>query len=227
MSERVLLPLVLAAALWGARPTPLRAQVIIEREAWPPAAREYVGANYRLHVIERGPNRVTCEVVVWPDVASEAPYPVEALPDGLEAYLADRPDWIQAGHPLIVAQAADLVEGATTQAEVVERVVAFVREHVAYTPVAARDAVSVLETGEGDCVGYANLSLALLRAAGIPARRVLGVLVRQGSWENHCWVDVHHGDVGWISVDPQMTVSPRHVRGGLAGDSVVTWLGSQ
>jgi transglutaminase-like putative cysteine protease len=223
MSERVLLPLVLAAALWGARPTPLRAQVIIEREAWPPAAREYVGANYRLHVIERGPNRVTCEVVVWPDVASSAPYPVS--PVYAEHLGSD--EVIQADHPLIVAQAADLVEGATTQAEVVERVVAFVREHVAYTPVAARDAVSVLETGEGDCVGYGNLSLALLRAAGIPARRVLGVLVRQGSWENHCWVDVHHGDVGWISVDPQMTVSPRHVRGGLAGDSVVTWLGSQ
>lgn len=224
------LPLVLASVTLGPRPTPapilpppdpyMRARVVMECEG-PGSIADYANANYELRITERAESRVAMDISVRRTVESEAPYPVEALPDGLEAYLADRPDWIQAGHPLIVAQSSALVEGAATQAEALARIVAFVREHVAYTPVAARDAVRVLETGEGDCVGYGNLSLALLRAAGIPARAQTGIIWRlQGEIGQHLWIEVYHTDVGWVSIDPQMRITPRYILGCRGGNDV-------
>jgi len=62
------------------------------------------------------------------------------------------------------------------------------------------------------CDGFSRLSVALLRAAGIPSRYALGcatplgyITGEGGGW--HAWVEVYYPDVGWISMEPQTSAN--------------------
>jgi len=68
------------------------------------------------------------------------------------------------------------------------------------------DALEALETGEGDCNEHSVLYTALARAAGVPARIVVGlVYANDGSghagFYYHAWVEVYTGNE-WIAIDP-------------------------
>jgi len=73
--------------------------------------------------------------------------------------------------------------------------------------------------GKGVCQDYAHLTLALLRAMGLPARYVSGYLFPQGDadvgvttrGESHAWVEFWAGD--WAPLDPtgSIEVAERHV----------------
>lgn len=79
----------------------------------------------------------------------------------------------------------------------------------------------VLENKKGQCRDYANVYLALVRTAGIPARRISGWIISTGLWHppagwefiigttpegetiaGHAWTQVFLPDKGWASVDP-------------------------
>ena len=62
-------------------------------------------------------------------------------------------------------------------------------------------AADVLETMSGVCQDMTHLGLALLRALGIPARYVSGLLTRQPG-ETHAWLEFLHPQIGWLPVDP-------------------------
>lgn len=85
-----------------------------------------------------------------------------------------------------------------------------VRGRIAYTPgsthvhSSARDAWA---EGRGVCQDFSHNTLALLRAAGIPARYVSGYIHAEdaeigvlGTGESHAWVEVWNG--GWEAHDP-------------------------
>jgi len=65
-----------------------------------------------------------------------------------------------------------------------------------------QDGVSVLRRGRGRCSGRANLAIGLLRAVGVPARVVHGVLFdgARGRW--HRWGEAWLGELGWMPFDP-------------------------
>jgi transglutaminase-like putative cysteine protease len=74
------------------------------------------------------------------------------------------------------------------------------------------DAIGVLETKRSVCEGYAQLSVALLRAAGIPERIVhghaLGLSANGMYWDgvdhsitNHAWIEIFI-DGRWVIADP-------------------------
>ena len=62
-------------------------------------------------------------------------------------------------------------------------------------------AADVLVSMRGVCQDQAHLCLAMLRAIGIPARYVSGLLTRQPG-ETHAWVDFLHPLLGWLPADP-------------------------
>ena len=63
-------------------------------------------------------------------------------------------------------------------------------------------AVRALEARAGDCNELTVLFVALARAAGLPARPVAGLLLRDGRFYYHAWAEVYLGD--WIAVDPML-----------------------
>lgn len=71
-------------------------------------------------------------------------------------------------------------------------------------------AVEILNRREGDCNEHATLLLALLRAAGIPSRMVLGLTLVRDRFFYHAWVEAYMG-TKWITLDPTFNQVPADV----------------
>jgi transglutaminase-like putative cysteine protease len=105
----------------------------------------------------------------------------------------------------------------------------------------SHSALEAYRTGEGNCVDYANLYAASLRAVGIPARVCGGYLyskeaqtssayVSQSGHINanllrHNWVEFYIKGVGWLVADPTFsyTASTNGSSDGSSGGQLVDW----
>lgn len=116
-----------------------------------------------------------------------------------------------------VAETSGLPPGAAAEA-----ISALVHEHVTYMPGATgvrTNAQEAWDKGQGVCQDMAQLTVALIRAAGLPARYVSGYLhpdpgAKPGSTEvgqSHAWVEYWAGS--WAPLDPTSLapVGERHV----------------
>jgi transglutaminase-like putative cysteine protease len=160
---------------------------------------------------------------------SSAPYPLQAAPPQVQQYLGATP-MVQKDDPAIVRKAQQLIQGSRSQREAVTRVLNFVVDHLRFAlEPGQHDAAFALEQGVANCTGYSHLSMALLRAAGIPARAVLGLasdkpwpvswgrgsLIMKSGKGPHAWFDVWYPDLGWVPYDAQSThlfVPAYHIR---------------
>jgi transglutaminase-like putative cysteine protease len=83
-------------------------------------------------------------------------------------------------------------------------------------------ALDVLIHLKGDCTEHALLFVALCRAAGLPARRVSGLVYAgpaERSFGMHAWAEVYVGQ--WVDVDPTLNQFPAdatHIRLDVEGD---------
>lgn len=92
----------------------------------------------------------------------------------------------------------------------------YTTENLSYSLDAAsvnKGALAALETGEGSCVEYASLFVALNRAVGIPARIVngfahatttLNLPSEEVKKRRHQWAEFYHPQYGWVPVDPTL-----------------------
>lgn len=132
-----------------------------------------------------------------PDVAlAGAEYGLEAQEFLSASRLAD---------PVGVDDAArEICAGAGTLLASVNNIVQWIYVNVRYerghTSVNTT-AADVLVSMRGVCQDQAHLCLAMLRALGIPARYVSGLLTRQPG-ETHAWVEFLHPHLGWLPADP-------------------------
>jgi transglutaminase-like putative cysteine protease len=114
-----------------------------------------------------------------------------------------------AADPRLHAVAVDLRAGSSPP-ESVAGALAWVRGQLEYVPGTTGVHTSALEAwkgGEGVCQDFAHLSLALIRAMGLPARYCSGYMypaedvdvgeTEQG--ESHAWIEVWTGD--WLALD--------------------------
>lgn len=104
----------------------------------------------------------------------------------------------------LAGQANVAAGGAVSLLQVVEAVTAWLQRHIVYE----RGYTSVFTTaeeavarGHGVCQDYAHAAIGLLRALGIPARYVSGLLATQVG-ETHAWIEFFHPDHGWVATDP-------------------------
>ena len=150
----------------------------------------------------------------------------EPVLDRLAEFLA--PTAYTPADPELVQLAVDLRDGWGPGATV-DAVSRFVRSHLTYIPGVTEVSSSALEAlhhQAGVCQDYAHLSIALLRAAGVPARYASGYLhtgkdARPGdtvSGESHAWVEAWLGD--WWAFDPTngVPVGERHALVGRGRD---------
>ncbi len=118
---------------------------------------------------------------------------------------------------------ADVRASSASPLEAVTRVVEYVSSRIAIAEydTGPQDAASVLARGRGRCSGRANLAVGLLRAVGVPAHVVTGVLVGERGARWHRWGEAWVGVPGWVAFDPGASVglvSVRYLRVGGAGE---------
>jgi transglutaminase-like putative cysteine protease len=124
-------------------------------------------------------------------------------------------------HRELAAVARSLRKGRTPQ-ETVLTVSKWVHDTLKYqrgTTGVHSSAVDAWQAGEGVCQDYAHLTLAMLRAVGIPARYVSGYLHTKPDaavgetvvGESHAWVEAWTGE--WWGFDPtnDIPIGYRHV----------------
>jgi hypothetical protein len=110
--------------------------------------------------------------------------------------------------PVVVAAAAAAVGGETTLYGKVESIFQYVIDHMSYLMEGGTDdAPTVLARGTGSCSEYAYVTMAILRANGIPCRILGGTRNRSGSYANytdvyfHRAVEVYLPNHGWVPFD--------------------------
>lgn len=118
--------------------------------------------------------------------------------------------------------AAAMRSAAATPADALDRAVAWIQDSLSYekgTTNVSTPAIEAWHAGRGVCQDFVHLSIALLRAMGIPARYVSGYLHPRGdaeigeklAGESHAWAEAWIGE--WFAFDPtnRSTVGERHV----------------
>jgi transglutaminase-like putative cysteine protease len=71
------------------------------------------------------------------------------------------------------------------------------------------NALDVLQTRRGDCNEHTVLFNALARAAGVPAKTVVGLVHLHGAFYYHAWSEVWLGD--WVTLDSVLDQFPADV----------------
>jgi hypothetical protein len=159
-------------------------------------------------VVERRVRATT--TAVYGAMALPDPFPVPSgtIPwscqDALRA-----PDRSQSNDRTVQAIAESVTAGSPTQLDAVVRLLGWIRREVVYAcskdlcdPVYRTDALFTLEKKKGNCVSYANLAIALLRAAGIPVVEVSGFVAdRSTSRACHAWIAAYFPSTGWIEFE--------------------------
>jgi hypothetical protein len=123
------------------------------------------------------------------------------------AYLAATA-YVQSNHPKIRKLAAEIVLGKTDDLAKVRALAGYVYTNLEKRPVLGLpDALTVLDSGKGDCNEHAVLFTALARAAAIPCRIAAGVVFFKGAFYYHAWNEV---DIAgqWISLDTTINQLP-------------------
>jgi len=172
---------------------------------------DYKAGPFEQKVLSRTDTRVEVRVTSRGFFDTDALFPLNEsqLPSDVREYL-EPTSTQQSDDPAIVAQAEALVEDARLEIQAVDAILNWVRANIVYDYDMVRtvDAVSIYEARAAVCSGFSNLSVALLRAVGIPARYRSGCalwsLPHGGA---HAWIEVYYPDVGWVPTEPQSTIN--------------------
>lgn len=98
----------------------------------------------------------------------------------------------------------EVTKNAKTFGEVIEAVINFVRGKIKYKPGVTNintTAIEAYNLGYGVCQDYTHVTLAMLRALGIPSRYVMGI-VNDNPRATHAWVEVMMPDGTYVDIDP-------------------------
>lgn len=151
------------------------------------------------------------QVGAVPLVAGYDAATISQIPDGMLRFLAPEDRYWQSNNQLIVEKAVLLKQDTISQS--VKQTIQLVSSTLSYTSVTSgsqlvrKGAVAALEQKNGVCMEYSDLTIALLRAQGIPARAVYGDGIgsrvdRTLAGIGHQWVGVWIPGSGWVPIDP-------------------------
>jgi hypothetical protein len=130
--------------------------------------------------------------------------PVEK--EGFHSFLKPT-SFCQSADPEIKKTAEDIIGGEKNSWRAAKKIAAWMRKEMASTyDVGFADAREVLRNRRGDCSEHTVLTVALLRAAGIPARAAVGIMYGGGIFAYHMWPEVYVGrwiglDAKWLAID--------------------------
>lgn len=121
---------------------------------------------------------------------------------------------VQSKDEQIISAANKIVKGTTEPLKAATMILGWVFENVEKMPlISIPDAKEILTQRKGDCNEHATLLTALLRAVGIPARIVVGLVYKDGKFYYHAWNEAYI--CRWISMDAtlnQMPADATHIK---------------
>lgn len=142
------------------------------------------------------------------------------LPSEVTVFLKSAP-FMQSDNPQIKAQVEKIIKPADTSEQKARKIIDWVYRNIKKRPVlSVPNALEVLRNKEGDCNEHSILTVALLRAAGIPAQMEAGLVYLHGRFYWHAWNVLYLGE--WITADTifnQIPADVTHIRL-VRGDSV-------
>ncbi len=143
------------------------------------------------------------------DMASLPKARIPVRDAAFDGYLRATP-FLQSDDERIKGLARRIVGREKDAAVAARRLMEWVYRNLEKRPtVSLPSALEVLDERAGDCNEHAALLAALARAAGLPARIVVGVVYTGDGFYYHAWNEVWAG--GWVSLDPVMGQFPADV----------------
>jgi hypothetical protein len=118
--------------------------------------------------------------------------------------------FVQSDHPRLRAMVRQILGDETDAYKAVLRLKHWVYTEIKKEPtISIPNALDVLQTRRGDCNEHTVLFNALARAAGVPAKTVVGLVHLHGAFYYHAWSEVWLGD--WVTLDSVLDQFPADV----------------
>jgi hypothetical protein len=162
---------------------------------------------------------------------TRVPFPIAPgmVPASVSQYLLPERDR-QSQDPQIIGLARVITKGSRYAHEAANSILSWIADNLTFDTsiTVPSDALSALRYRKAYCVGYSNLAVALLRAAGIPARVAHGYLPPGYEWGFskdywgvkvndggfHAYLELYYPDTGWVFSDAEHShnfVDPFHI----------------
>jgi hypothetical protein len=159
------------------------------------------------------------------------PFPIApgSLPSSVSRYVLSEKDR-QSDDPALQRLAKDVTKDSKYAHEAANAILSWIADNLTFDTsiTVPTDALSALRSKKAFCVGYSNLAVALLRAAGIPARVAHGYLPPGYEWGFskdywgvkvndggfHAYLEIYYPDTGWVFSDAEHShhfVDPFHI----------------
>lgn len=169
---------------------------------------DYSAVNYSQKITPLSNTSVEVEQYTKPYIETNNEYPIlpGLYPVDVQQYLLPVSGSIQSDNPQIISLGQQIVNGSTNQTQIIENTILWLQNNIdlnapsTYEP---QDALSVLLRGTAVCMGYANLTAAILRSVGIPTKVVTGCAGTIG----HAWNETYFHNIGWFPTDANMLVN--------------------
>jgi len=132
---------------------------------------------------------------------------LQEIPKEIMALYLENNEKYQIDHPVIREALKECVGEEKNPYWIARKIFNYLIENMYYEMVGGwNTAPTVLDRGNGSCSEYTFVYIAMCRAAGLPARYVGSVVVRNDdvSMDDvfHRWAEVYLPNYGWIPVDP-------------------------
>lgn len=162
---------------------------------------------------------------------TRVPYPIApgTIPSSLGQYLLSEKDR-QSDDQSIIRLAREAALESRFTHEAANAILSWIADNLIFDTsiTVPGDALSALRYKKAFCVGYSNLAVAMLRAAGIPARVAHGYLPPGYEWGfskdywgvkvndggYHAYIEIFYPDTGWVFSDAEHShnfVDPFHI----------------
>jgi len=193
---------------------------------------DYANENFEQKVIAQDEFSKRVQVVSrMSPMRTRVPYPVDvnSIGSANRQYLLPEKDR-QSNDREIQRLARGLARGSRYAHEAANNILSWIADNLTFDSSlkVPSDAVSAYRYRRAYCVGYSNLAVAMLRAAGIPARvahgylppgyewgfskEYWGVKVNDGGF--HAYLEIFYPDTGWVFSDAEHShhfVDPFHI----------------
>ncbi|HME50674.1 MAG TPA: transglutaminase-like domain-containing protein [Candidatus Lokiarchaeia archaeon] len=158
------------------------------------------------------------KVLLTPSFGNDQEYRSLIIPNKYGSEIIKPSKYWNFQEPNVQALIKQLKAKSASKSDLIKAVFEFVNTNMHYYVNNMRDnAANALKTLSGDCSEYADLTIALLRAAKIPAKLIIGWVIHLKDWSlgPHGWVEFFSPKHGWIQCDPTwgylVGVSCQHV----------------